>query len=126
LELLEATIVVHNILIEIVEEERKEWIDDDDFSDFDDAERGPYEPGDILNQLVPDGAPKDERRTRLLYYFEENCYFLFPPKCCVLPITVAVILLSLPLCSYYMFHVLAKVNFLSTDYEKKNLVWSRG
>jgi hypothetical protein len=43
-----------------------------DFSDFDDSERVPYEAGDVLNQGIPDGAPKDERRTRLLYYFEEH------------------------------------------------------
>jgi DDE superfamily endonuclease len=75
LDQIEATIVAHNTLVEIGEEERKEWIDEDDFSDLDDAERAPYAPGDILNQGVPDGAPKDERRTRLMHYFEEHHYF---------------------------------------------------
>jgi DDE superfamily endonuclease len=50
LHLFEATVVVHNLLIDIGEEEKKEWIDHDDFSDLDDAERAPYEEGDALNQ----------------------------------------------------------------------------
>jgi DDE superfamily endonuclease len=76
LQLLEATIVVHNILIEIGEEEKAEWIDYDEFSDLDDAERAPYQEGDALNQAIPNQAPKDERRTRLMYYFEEHQYFV--------------------------------------------------
>lgn len=66
---------MHNILIELGEEEREDWIDHDDFSDLDDAERAPYQEGDALNQAIPLGAPKDERRTRLMYYFEEHHYF---------------------------------------------------
>jgi DDE superfamily endonuclease len=76
LELLEATIILHNLLINLGEEERLEWIDHDDFSDLDDAERAPYEPGDALNAAMPVGAPKDERRTRLMYYLEEHQYFV--------------------------------------------------
>jgi DDE superfamily endonuclease len=75
LKLLEAIIVVHNVLIELGEEEKAEWIDTDDFSDLDDAERAPYQEGDALNQAIPVGAPKDERQTRLMYYFEEHHYF---------------------------------------------------
>ena len=63
------------MLIELGEKDREEWIDLDDFSDLDDAERAPYEEGDALNQAIPVGAPKDERRTRLMYYFEEHHYF---------------------------------------------------
>jgi DDE superfamily endonuclease len=74
LHLFEATVVVHNILIEIGEKEKAEWIDYDEFSDLDDAERAPYEEGDALNQCIPKNAPKDERRTRLMYYFEEHHY----------------------------------------------------
>jgi DDE superfamily endonuclease len=76
LHLLEATVIVHNMLLQWGEEERNEWIDYDDFSDLDAAERAPYEDGDSLNQAIPDGAPKDERRTRLMYYFEEHYYFV--------------------------------------------------
>jgi DDE superfamily endonuclease len=76
LHLLEATITIHNLLIELGEEEKKEWIDYEDFSDLDDAERAPYEEGDALNQAIPAAAPKDERRTRLMYYFEEHHYFV--------------------------------------------------
>jgi DDE superfamily endonuclease len=75
LELLDATIVLHNMLIELREEEVDDWVDWDDFSDIDEAVRAPYEEGDVLNQAIPAGAPKDERRTRLMYYFEEHHYF---------------------------------------------------
>jgi DDE superfamily endonuclease len=76
LELIEATIIVHNLLIEIGEQDKQEWIDHDDFSDIDDAERAPtLSPADVLNQGIAAGAPKDERRKRLQYYFEEHFYF---------------------------------------------------
>ena len=75
LRLLEATVILHNMLIEIGEEDRDEWIDRDDFSDLDDAERAPHLPGDALFEVIPDGAPNDERRTRLMNYFEEHYYF---------------------------------------------------
>ena len=75
LETLEATVIVHNMLIEFGEEEREDWIDLDDFSDIDDAERAPYEEGDALNSGIPFGSPKDLRRTRLMHYFEEHHYF---------------------------------------------------
>lgn len=68
--------MVHNILLGIGEEGRDDCIDLDDFSNLDDAERAPYEEGEALNQAIPAGAPKDERRTRLMYYFEEHHYFM--------------------------------------------------
>jgi hypothetical protein len=67
---------VHNLLIELGEKDKKDWIDEDDFSSFDDAERAPYEEGDALNQGILGSAPKDERRTRLMFYFEEHHYFV--------------------------------------------------
>lgn len=76
LHLLEATIVIHNLLIDLGEDEHEEWIDHEDFSDMDDAERAPFEEGDPLNTAIPDRAPKDARRTRLMHYFEENHYFV--------------------------------------------------
>ena len=64
------------MLIEIRELEKKEWIDQDDFSDIDDVDRAPeLLPTDVLNIGIPLGAPKDERRRRLIYYFEEHFYF---------------------------------------------------
>ena len=75
LDLLEATVIVHNLLIELGEEEKEEWLDLREFSDLDEAERAPYEDGDVLNQGFPNGAPKDLRRTRLMHYFEEHHYF---------------------------------------------------
>jgi DDE superfamily endonuclease len=62
---IEATIIVHNMLLEISEQEHQEWIDEDDFSDLDDAERAPYNDGDALNTAIPTGALKDKRPTRL-------------------------------------------------------------
>jgi DDE superfamily endonuclease len=76
LHLLDATVVIHNLLIDLGEEERSEWIDYDDFSDLDAAERAPYEEGDSLNIAIPDGAAKDERRKRLMHYFEEHYYLV--------------------------------------------------
>ncbi len=75
LQLLEATILLHNMLIYLGEQDQEDWIDHDDFSDFDDAERAPHLPGDALYDAIPLGAPKDERRTRLMYYFQEHYYF---------------------------------------------------
>jgi DDE superfamily endonuclease len=75
LQLLKATIVLHNLLIAEGEEERQEWIDEDDFSDFDDAERAPQTPGDALFEPIPDGARNDEKRLRLMHYFEEHYIF---------------------------------------------------
>ena len=39
------------------------------------AKKIPYEEDDLLNTSIPRGAAKDERRTRLMHYFEENQYF---------------------------------------------------
>jgi DDE superfamily endonuclease len=75
LRLIDASVILHNMLICFGEEEREEWIDLDDFSDMDAAERAPYEDNDELNIRIPDGAPKDAKRSRLLNYFKE---FFFP------------------------------------------------
>jgi DDE superfamily endonuclease len=76
LRLLKATIVLHNLLIEIGEKDREEWIDQDDFSAIDDEDRAPMlSSTDVLNLGIAAGAPKDERRRRLMYYFEEHFYF---------------------------------------------------
>ena len=75
--MIDATIVLHNILVEWGEEERKEWLEEDtDPIDLDDPLNSPYVDGDALNAALPDGAPKDERRTRLMYYFEEHHYLV--------------------------------------------------
>ena len=63
------------MLIELGEEEHDDWLNLDEFSDLDEAERAPYEEGGVLNQGIPEGAPKDVRRTRLMHYFEEHHYF---------------------------------------------------
>jgi hypothetical protein len=72
-------LILHNLELKAdVVKESLEGIlsDEDDFSSFDDAERAPYEEGDALNQGIPGSAPKDERRTRLMFYFEEHHYFV--------------------------------------------------
>jgi DDE superfamily endonuclease len=75
LQLIDASVILHNMLIAYGEEDRDDWIDLDDFSDMDDAERAPYEEDDELNKAIPANAPKDAKRTRLLNYFKE---FFFP------------------------------------------------
>jgi hypothetical protein len=76
LKLLEATVALHNMLIEIKELEKREWIDEDDASNIDNPDRAPtLSPTDIINQGIHGQSPKDERRTRLMHYFEENIYF---------------------------------------------------
>jgi DDE superfamily endonuclease len=73
--LLDASVILHNILIAFGEEDKDDWIDLDDFSDMDDAARAPYEEDGELNVAIPAGAPKDAKRSRLLNYFKE---FFFP------------------------------------------------
>jgi hypothetical protein len=64
------------MLIEIGEMNKREWIDEDEFSAIDDDERVPsLSPTDILNQGVADEAVEDEQRQRLMHYFEEHYYF---------------------------------------------------
>jgi hypothetical protein len=76
LKLIQSTVILHNILIEVGELEKKEWIDDDDALAIDDDDRSPVlSPLDVINQGICSAAPKDERRTRLMYYFEEHFYF---------------------------------------------------
>jgi hypothetical protein len=75
LRLIDASVILHNMLLCFGEEERDDWIDLDDFSDMDDATQAPYLQGDELNSAIPTGSPKDAKRTRLLNYFKE---FFFP------------------------------------------------
>ena len=57
LQLIDATIILHNMLIEFGEEDNDKWIDFDDFSDV--AMQTPYVDGDELNIAVPLWASKD-------------------------------------------------------------------
>jgi hypothetical protein len=66
LQVIDATIILHNILVEFGEEEQEDWIDFDDFSDMDEAERAPCNEDDELNEAVPEWAPKDTRRNQIL------------------------------------------------------------
>jgi len=68
LHLIDATVILHNMLIEFREEEKKEWIDEDDCSVHYDLLR---EPTDELNQAINPSAEKDRCRTQLLMYFKE-------------------------------------------------------
>jgi len=72
--MIDATIILHNMLIEFGEEENTAWIDETDFSDLADGDRAPYEDGDELNTAIPGWAPKDERRQQLLCYFKERFF----------------------------------------------------
>jgi DDE superfamily endonuclease len=61
LSLLKATVVLHNLLIELKEKDKNEWIDEDDFSDIDDGECVPVlSPTDVINQSIAGNAAKDE------------------------------------------------------------------
>lgn len=71
----QATVTLHNILIDFGEEEKAEWYEEDDVSDIDDPSRVPLQEGDVLNEAIYVGAPSDERRRRLMFYFEEHEYF---------------------------------------------------
>ena len=71
LQLIDATIILHNILIHFGEHEIDDWIDFDDFSSMDDAMRAPYEEFDELNSEIPAWMPKDTRRQQILQYFKE-------------------------------------------------------
>jgi len=71
LRLSNATIILHNMLIVFREEEKSEWIDEDDCSIHYDLLR---EPTDELNQAIHPSAEKDRRRTQLLMYFKEKFF----------------------------------------------------
>jgi DDE superfamily endonuclease len=72
LQLIDASVILHNILIEWGEDGEESWIDFDDFSDMDDAFRVPYQQDDELNQAIPVWMSKDTRLRRLLAYFKEH------------------------------------------------------
>lgn len=75
MQLIEATVILHNMLIEFREEEVKEWIDYSDFSDLDDHTRAVYEEQNHeLSRGLSAAAPKDERRRRLMRFFMENLW----------------------------------------------------
>lgn len=63
---IDATVMLHNMLMMVGEEEADEWLDDD-MSAFDDAERVPID--EDIFRGVPAGAVKDKRRQDLLNYF---------------------------------------------------------
>ena len=47
-------------------------MDRDDLSDIDDPGRAPGGDEQALNQEVPDGAPRDARRSQLMVYHNER------------------------------------------------------
>jgi hypothetical protein len=71
LQIIDATIILHNMLIEFGEEEPEDWIEFDDISDMDEAACAPYDEDDELNEAVPEWAPKGTRRNQILQYFKE-------------------------------------------------------
>jgi hypothetical protein len=71
LQVIDATIILHNMLVQFGEEEPDDWIDFDDFSDMDEAACAPYDEDDELNEAVPEWAPKGTRRNQNLQYFKE-------------------------------------------------------
>jgi len=72
--MIDATIILHNMLVEFGEEENTAWIDEQDFSSLVDGERAPYKEGDELNSAIPGWAPKDKRCQQLLRCFKERFF----------------------------------------------------
>jgi hypothetical protein len=71
LQIIDATIILHNMLIEFGEEDPEDWIDFEVFSDMDEAACSPYDEDDELNEAVPEWAPKGTRRNQILQYLKE-------------------------------------------------------
>jgi hypothetical protein len=71
LHVIDATIILHNMLVHFGEEEPDDWIDFDDFSDMDEAACAPYDEADELNEAVPEWGSKCTRRNQNLQYFNE-------------------------------------------------------
>jgi len=70
LRLVEATIILHNMLLTCNENmEMKAWIDEDDISAYD-AE-GQEEDQTELMKAVPEWMPNDTRRNQLLQHFHD-------------------------------------------------------
>lgn len=68
LKIIECCVILHNMLLKFGDESPEEW--DDGISDIDDAERAPEE--EAMHQPIPDGSPKDARRTTLCNYIRER------------------------------------------------------
>ena len=73
LKYIDASIILHNMLIDFNDEEEipEEWYDWDDFSDVDDDARAPLGDDDELNCAIPRNAATDERRRQLTNYLCE-------------------------------------------------------
>jgi hypothetical protein len=80
LEYLEAAIILHNLLVDFDDDIPKEWIDTDEFSDIDDAERVPTYENFGLDREVPIDAKADERRRQLTAFFTNFFRFLTPHR----------------------------------------------
>lgn len=66
LKIIECCVILHNMLLEYGDESPEVW-QDEPTSDIDDPDRAPDE-DDAMNEPLPDGSPKDARRTTLKNY----------------------------------------------------------
>ena len=65
---LDACVILHNFLLENnMEVYEEDWLEDDDESVIDDAQRRPAG-SDELNLSVPNNRPADYCRTQVLYF----------------------------------------------------------
>ena len=71
LRLIDATVILHNMLIEFHKEEDEDWIDNDNVLVHYESLS---EPTDELNRAIHPSAEKDRRRTQLLMYFKEKFF----------------------------------------------------
>ena len=73
--MIEATIVLHNILIDLGDDGRQDWNNPEDIVHLNHVNTPPHTVGDPLFESIPNGAQKDERRHRIKWYLEEHIYF---------------------------------------------------
>src|SRR5688500_8891444 len=60
LNLIEATIVLYNMMLDTGVKVQDNWIDQDSFLDVDDADRASHQVGNALFELIPNGAPNNK------------------------------------------------------------------
>ena len=66
---IECCVVLHNMLLEYGDVSPDEYKEEEQ-TDIDDPDRAPEQ--DSMNEPIPEGAPRDARRTRLLDVVREN------------------------------------------------------
>ena len=74
LRLMDATVILHNMLIDFGKADKQDWIDCEEFSDLDDDLCSPFREGDPLNRAIHPATKKDRCQTQLLQCFQDNVF----------------------------------------------------